>query len=282
MKKKNRAASGSNRTYTYETIIAHWWQERAGDAPHQYAYKNIAEFLRSSLPREPRLIIDYACGAGHLLSRLSLRFTNSRLIGLDGSANLLELAETRFSRLPRQCVERIALVRTSLPNRNLMRGRANLVVFCFPNMMPFSPEQGRAATLLLCQKDREIAGILADIAVPGQNKRGKAEAKDVRHSLEYGRSISLNMRQLLVRGGICVRVEYATTQRHEWSEAEMQRVCFEEGTLDARVDGIKPQIWFRVLASAFFRSRVVEDVYQQTGDERDCKGGYLLTVLRAV
>jgi len=37
-----------------------------------------------------------------------------------------------------------------------------------------------------------------------------------------------------------------------------------------------------VLASAYFRSRVLEDVYLQTGDERDKNGGYLITVLRAI
>jgi len=43
-----------------------------------------------------------------------------------------------------------------------------------------------------------------------------------------------------------------------------------------------PRQWFRVLASAHFRSRVMEDVYQQTGDRRDKDGGYLITVLRAL
>ncbi len=79
-----------------------------------------------------------------------------------------------------------------------------------------------------------------------------------------------------------MRVEYAASQRHEWPPIELQRVSFEEGSLDTEVEGILPRPWFRVLASAYFRSRVIEDVYQQTGDKRDKHGGYLITVLRAL
>ena len=79
-----------------------------------------------------------------------------------------------------------------------------------------------------------------------------------------------------------MRVEYATMQRHELSPLELSNVLFEEGSLDSAVDGKKPRQWFRLEASAYFRSRVLEDVYEQTGDERDRDGGYLITVLRAI
>jgi len=101
-------------------------------------------------------------------------------------------------------------------------------------------------------------------------------------TLAYGRNISRNLRGLLIRGGICVRAEYAIARRHEWPPAELMRVSFEEGSLDMSIDGKKLQPWFRVLASAYYRSRVMEDVFQQTGDVRDKKGGYLITVLRAL
>ena len=102
------------------------------------------------------------------------------------------------------------------------------------------------------------------------------------HVFEWHRSISFNLRQLLIRDGICVRIEYATMQRHELSRDELMRVAFEEGSLDIDVEGRKPRQWFRLLASTYFRSRVLEDVYQQTADERDKNGGYLITVLRAI
>ena len=42
-----------------------------------------------------------------------------------------------------------------------------------------------------------------------------------------------------------------------------------------------PRQWFRVLASSYFRSQVLDDVYEQTEDARDRNGGYLITVLRS-
>ncbi len=237
---------------------------------------------RSSFSAEPRLIIDYACGTGPLLSLLSRRFQRSKLIGLDGSAYLLKEAGRRFSRLPRACRQRIRLVQGLLPDLDLVKERAGLVVFCFPNMMPRSPAHGRAAASLLSPKDRIVAGTLACIAAEEGGKMEEQRPSVLCSRLEFGRAISLNLRRLLVRGGICVRVEYAASRRHEWPKAELEKVCFEEGTLDAKIDGVRPQQWFRVLASAFFRSRVLEDVYQQTGEAEDRGGGYLLTVLRAV
>jgi hypothetical protein len=38
----------------------------------------------------------------------------------------------------------------------------------------------------------------------------------------------------------------------------------------------------QAMASSCFRSRVIEDVYQQTGDISDKKGGYLITTLRGI
>jgi hypothetical protein len=66
------------------------------------------------------------------------------------------------------------------------------------------------------------------------------------------------------------------------SPSALVEISYEEGSLDMELEGEKPRQWFRVSASSYFRSRVLEDVYQQTGDERDRRGGYLITVLRAI
>jgi hypothetical protein len=128
----------------------------------------------------------------------------------------------------------------------------------------------------LSRNDRKIAQYL----VSGEDSSEDAPA--IQSGIEQGRVISLNLRRILKRGGICVRVEYATTRRHEFSPSELTLVSFEEGSLDSRVNGMTPHLWFRVLASSYFRSRVLEDVYEQTADERDKNGGYLITVLKAV
>jgi SAM-dependent methyltransferase len=274
--------SSRSRKPSYDGTIAQWWEKRAHDSAHQRAYRKIADFIHASFPRDPRLVIDFACGAGNLLSLLSRRFARSKMVGLDGSAYLLGLAERKFCRLPPECKQRIVLIHTTLPDFSLLRGQADLVVFCFPNMMPPLGPNIRTDSSLLSRKDLEIAGRLAISDVTASKSRKNRDSQSVRQKLEYGRCISQNLRRLLLPGGICVRVEYATTQRHEWSAIELQKVCFEEGALDTKVDGLMPRKWFHVLASAYFRSHVMEDVYQQTGDRLDRKGGYLLTVLRAL
>lgn len=273
---------------SYDGDVGRWWVERSVDEAHRRAYRKIADFIRASYTRTPHTIVDYACGAGNLLSLLSLRFPRSRLVGLDGSYLMLGLALRRLSTLPPMASSRISLIRTPLPNIGMMRGACDLVTYCFPNMMP-SKIKGRTAhpSTVLSARDRIIAKALTAKAlsqaagVPGR----RFDPRDLRAnqaSLEQGRNVSLNLRRLLKTDGICVRVEYASSRREEMSPAELDLVCFEEGSLEDRVEGIRLRPWFRVVASAYFRSRVLDDVYQQTGDKRDRKGGFLITVLRAV
>ncbi len=254
--------------FSYNDAVGCWWLERSKEAAHKRAYINIADFIKDSFVRPPGMIVDYACGAGNLIALLSSRFPHSRLVGLDGSRLLLSSALQRISRLPRRCSRRISLIETALPNFDLLRGKADLVVFCFPNMVSSGTEEKQEWGSRLDESDRKIAGNLAFPEDP--------------YILEQSRCISLNLRRLLARDGICVRVEYATVQRHELSPPELTQVSFEEGSLDYEADGVLPHQWFRLLASAYFRSKVLEDVYQQTSDERDRNGGYLITVLRAV
>ena len=266
--------------FLYNGELGRWWYARAGDRPHCRAYRNTADFIQASYGRAPKLIVDYACGAGHLLSLLSCRFPHSRLAGLDGSEYLLGLALRRFSRLPADCARRISLIKTPLPNLNLMRGRADLVTFCFPNMVVSDFEESAKQNPGLSQNDREVAKTLAVIA-RNENK-DLPDALTIQHSLERHRLISLNLRRLLVPGGVCVRIEYGTVRREKLAPSELVEVSYEEGSLDMKVEGKKPRQWFRVSASSYFRSRVLDDVYQQTGDIRDRNGGYLITVLRAI
>jgi hypothetical protein len=270
-----------NSDFSYNGISGDWWHHRAADRAHQRAYRNIADFIGASLPGSPRLLADYACGAGDLLSLLCRHFSKTHCIGLDGSNFLLNLAEKRLSTLPNDCVRRISLIETELPMRSSLRERADLVVFCFPNMTPASEEENHPV-LSAHANDIKIAQYLAEAQEPDEESPPFPDPAAIRHTLLYGRSISHNLRRLLVRGGTCIRVEYATSRRHEWTPLSFLQVSFEEGSLDTEVAGITPRPWFRVLASAYFRSKVLEDVYQQTDNERDKNGGYLITVLRGV
>jgi SAM-dependent methyltransferase len=265
---KGKESKKPGKRFLYNGEMARWWQRRSMDYSHRRAYRKIADFIRDSYRRDPRMIVDYACGAGNLLSLLSYRFPHSRLVGLDGSSYLLGLALRRLSRLPRSSSMRISLIEAALPRHNFLHGQADLVIFCFPNMTPSADEENeREGRNGLKPSDGAIAKYLAPKAF---------------RALERSRGIAYNLRRLLIPGGICVRVEYATINRHEFSPAELLTVSFEEGSLDTKVAGWRPRPWFRVQASAYFRSRVLEDVYQHTGDESDRNGGYLITILRAV
>lgn len=258
--------------FAYDGEVGRWWYDRSLDRAHALAYRKIADFIRASYPNPPKLVVDYACGPGNLLSLLSVRFPQSQLVGLDGSSFMLGLARKRFSSIPSRCAERISLIETALPNLDLMRGKADLAVFCFPNMVPAPSEESTDHGSFLNKTEQAIARQLSC----------SAEYSEAQASLEYGRRISYNLRRLLVKGGICIRVEYASMHRHELAPAELTYVAFEEGSLDQRVDGKRARQWFRLRASAYCRSRVLSDVYEQTGDERDRRGGYLITVLEAV
>jgi SAM-dependent methyltransferase len=267
--------------FSYNGRTGEWWLRHSLDAVHRRAYRKIADFIRDSYVREPACIVDYACGPGDLLALLSLQFRRSQLVGLDGSSFLLSRARRRIALLPKSCSKRISLIETPLPNLRLLRGKADLVIYCFPNMVPFSPVSPVAGSVL-CEKDRRVARSLSLAPDSIDDHAGQLDALANQRGLEQGRTISMNLRRLLVREGICVRVEYATVQRHELAPFELSHVAFEEGSLDEGIGGQKPNQWFRFLASAFFRSRVLEDVYEQTGDQRDKNGGYLITVLRAI
>jgi SAM-dependent methyltransferase len=266
--------------FSYNGKVGAWWLQHSRDSAHRRVYRKIADFIRDSYVQEPAFIVDYACGPGDLLALLSLRFKSSKLAGLDGSPLLLSHARHRFSILPPACSARISLIETPLPNPKLLRGTADLVIYCFPNMVPFFPVFP-APDSMLCENDRRVAKSLSLEEDAGMN-RSDDDASANQAGLEQGRSISRNLRRLLVRDGICVRIEYATMQRHELAPFALSQVAFEEGSLDGGIDGHRPQQWFRFLASAFFRSSVLEDVYEQTGDHRDRDGGYLITVLRAI
>jgi SAM-dependent methyltransferase len=267
---------------SFDGILGKWWIAQAADRAHGYAYRKIANYLRASFRRSPRRIIDYACGAGNLISRLALRFPESHLIGLDGSSFLLGLARRRIARLGKRAALQVTLIQTVLPNFTLLQSKADLVVFAFPNMAPSSRDKRLwTGGIRFERKERAVARDLSRMPA-SENDFESEDPATICFTLLRHRMISLNLRLLLKRSGTCVRVEYGTARRHELTKFDLMRVAFVEGSLDAPVNGKQAKPWFRILASSYFRSRVIEDVHQQTSDPDDMRGGYLITVLRAI
>jgi SAM-dependent methyltransferase len=259
----------------YDDVLGRWWYSRSSNSAHQYAYRNIARYLRASLARSPRLIVDYACGAGNLLSYMGDLFPDSRLVGLDGSPFLLGLARRKLLRH-----QNVSLIEAALPNMAVLDMRADLLIFSFPNMVPSRGAYNlRTARRFLA---RSTLAVARGLAYSKDREDRDEDPESILSSLLLGRLVSLNLRRLLKPGGLCVRIEYGIVRRHELPEPELMRIAFEEGSLDLPVGGIQSEQWFRILASSYFRSRTIEDVQQQSGGRRDRRGGYLITVLRAL
>ena len=267
---------------TYDHILGEWWQSRSNDAAHRYAYRKIASHVKSFFPGIPEKIIDYGCGGGELLSRLYRRFPESRLVGIDGSSMLLEETGRRLRHLDKKWPQRVELVETELPDFSLPSGEADLLVFAFPNIVP-DPDKDEFNEKCLEDEEFEVAEYLSEAREPDpEDETVTDDSETLYDSLMTDRVLSHNLRGLLKRGGICVRVEYANSERDELSKLVEQRLAFEEGSLSRPVDEYRLKPLFALLDSVYLRSKVIEDVYHQTGDKDDKVGGYHLTSLYAL
>ena len=83
-----------------------------------------------------------------------------------------------------------------------------------------------------------------------------------------------HIRSLVKAGGLLVRVDYANCDRAECDEGILRQMELYEGSKGKRK-------CFDLIADSFHRSRVMADVYAQTGDDDDGTGGYMISVFRA-
>lgn len=261
---------------TYNEKVGLWWYRQATNGIHAYAYRNIADYIRESVRDEPELIIDYACGAGNLLTRLLLRFPHSRILGVDGSSFMLRLARQRLNSHPTRGGERVTLLESALPNPSLPEGIADLAVFVFPNIVPSEAVDDTSRNeARLSEDELRVARGLADEPDPDHRR-------EVYSTLLRDRLVAHNLRRLLKPGGLCVRVEYANCRRDELPNHEILRTAFEESSSDVVWSGRTAPASFMLRASSYFRSNVMEDVYHQSEDETDREGGYFISLMQAV
>jgi SAM-dependent methyltransferase len=268
----------------YERVVGRWWHARSTDAPHAHAYRQIARYARTAYRRSGGTIVDYTCGSGNLMTRLVHQFPGSRFIGIDGSSLMLQLARERLDRLGRRVTRRVDFIRTELPDPTLPRGVADLVVYAFPNMLQrpgYKPR--RAEGNGWHRKDSQVARFLASAREPDPEDETTDETpEEMYESLMADKAVARNIRRLLKRGGLCVRVEYSDALREELTDLDQARTAFEEGSLARSFGGPKPEQMFRVVRSTYSRSRVIEDVYHQTRKLDDRQGGYMISVLQAI
>jgi hypothetical protein len=77
-------------------------------------------------------------------------------------------------------------------------------------------------------------------------------------------------------------VEYANARREEFQNVVQKQFSFQEGSLDKSLSNRKVLQLFELVRSEYHRSKLMEDTYEQTGDESDKKGGYWISLLKAL
>ena len=268
----------------YNTTLTRWWNIRACNKSHCNAYRNIANYVTTHVDLIPSLVIDYGCGTGRLLGEIAVRFVETKFIGIDGSAGMLKTAKTYLKNKAPDLLNRIKLLKAPLPIRLLLGKRADLVTFTFPHILSNLYDLDLNSFLeFLTYSEIENAMILAeDKGMEEVSNEYNDEDPDLLHSLLVNRVIAKNLRSLVKRGGYCLRVELANARREEFPEIFQKRFSFQEGSLDQSLSDQSVQQPFELVRSEYHRSKVMEDAYEQTGDESDRKGGYWISLLRAL
>lgn len=269
---------------SYDHQVGKWWLERCCDEAHRKAYRNIARHIKKNLKKTPQRIIDYACGSGDLLVELYRAFPEAEFIAIDGSEEMIEAANARLTALDPEAPERVEFWHSGLPNFELPRFNADLLVFCFPNIccdeddQPYYDANGAQS-----KRDRRNARFLANAREKDPDEETcHDDPETLEESLIDAKVVSRNLRQLVHNKGHVARIEYANAPVKELTKLVRQRLWFEQGCLDKGLDGKPPLQLFKRKTCDYFPSEVILDVYHQTGDEGDKEGGYLISLLRAV
>jgi SAM-dependent methyltransferase len=268
----------------YNTTLTRWWNIRACNKSHCIAYRNIANYVTTHVDLIPSLVIDYGCGTGRLLGEIAVRFVDTKFIGIDGSSAMLKTAKTYLKNKAPDLLNRIKLLKAPLPIRLLLGKRADLVTFTFPHILSNLYDLDLNSFLeLLTYSEIENAMILAeDKGMEEVSNEYNDEDPELLQSLLVNRVIAKNLRSLVKRGGYCLRVELANARREEFPEIFQKRFLFQEGSLDKSLSDQSLQQPFELVRSEYHRSKVMEDAYEQTGDESDRKGGYWISLLKAL
>lgn len=259
----------------YNTNVGQWWMHKTRSAAHAAAYLNIANHVVQCAQRESGLIIDYGCGTGLLMKRLVDVLQTWNFLGIDGSKVMLRGAETwaRTKRKGRPASVEFHLAK--LPDFSVSTPKATIIVFTFPNIVSVASERREFEEIF--RKDRDLARCLA------MEQEGEGEGFEALYdSLFMSRVVARNLRFLLRKGGLCVRVDYSQGARHELGRFDQLSTLFEEGSLNARQSRLKPQKFFELIYSHYYPSAVIRDVYDQTKDKDFLEGGYLVSLLQAV
>ena len=260
----------------YNTNVGQWWVDKTGSAAHAAAYLNIANHVAQCAQGEDGLVIDYGCGTGLLMKRLIELLPAWTVLGIDGSEVMLRGAETWACATRKGRAASVEFRLATLPDFSVSTPKADIVVFTFPNIVSVASERRQFEEIF--PHDRDLARLLAM-----KQEKDEGDAFDALYdSLFMSRVVSRNLRALLRKGGLCVRVDYSQGARHELGRFDQLSTLFEEGSQSERQSRLKPQKFFTLLSSQYYQSEVILDVYEHTKDKDFLEGGYIVSLLQAI
>lgn len=276
---------------SYDGEVGDWWVKQSRNSPHRRAYRKIAEVLRNSI-RTPKFIVDYASANSEILKMLVRGFPEARFVLVDGSRRMLLSAKKDLEKLgehaefvpamhcARETGPRIRLVQTPLPNLSLPRRFADVVLFLFPNMNATAEEYAYMKKHAYTRADVMLARLLSRLSAQDPDEEcGNVE--ELCKELLHARAVSRNIHRLLRRNGLFLKADYAEGPRDTLSEIAERRLRFGESSLDFRVGRRLNNDRFRYAGNRFSRSAVILDVYQQTRNPEDKRGGYIISTFRS-
>ena len=281
---------------SYDTFLGNWWKKKSSDPAHRRAYRIIAEDAKFHLTRHkirPRLLVDYACGDGGLLEQLASKFPDSAIVGLDGSEIMLNQAMQRLRRSKFDAAlmsatdaftrrgPHVQLVRAALPDFQLPQGKADAAFFLFPNMNYSPQECVRLHKQIFGDPSERNAARFLSRLPDLDNPKKQPDPAEIYEDMMYERAIAANIHRMLRKGGYWFKADYSNCERKDWSDLTLWRMLFSESAFDVRVEENNSPDRFQLVQDTFYRSQVIRDVYDQTRNPTDRKGGYVLSTFRA-
>ncbi|HSE41675.1 MAG TPA: class I SAM-dependent methyltransferase [Acidobacteriota bacterium] len=279
----------------YNTKVGDWWRQKSEDRAHRNAYRTIAQTVRRYFRREkrkPKFIVDYASGNAMVLRELVKLFPQTRFIALDGSHKMLSIAKGILTESgieadwvePEQAFSaegpQIRLVCTPLPENKTPSSKADAVLFLFPNLN--SSKKGFELIREKWKRDKAAeTGARLFSKLQDENAKKQPDPDSIYEELVLAAAVAENIRRLLKRNLYWFKADYSNAARLELQNADQWQLLFSERAMDFQIGDQKQKSIFQLVENRYYQSAVILDVFEQTRDPSDKRGGYMITVFRS-
>ena len=284
LRKKHKQPKLSESSYDDHDYGTAWWSARAKDRAHQRAYRLIAETIAErarGLKKKPQRLIDFACGAGFLIKHLSKEMPDLDIVGIDESQQAIDGAHDYHQQsLSAKQRQRVSLQQMPLPNFTHKLKKAEILVFSFPDFRVDGEKKWVKKWKAIYPDDWDECKRLV--------RKLKKIYPDAEHSTTYElfikRIANRNILSMCKKGALVFRIEYSACKRSECDECYLEEMAFYECVKPSH-KRLKGERRKRITAakmteSVFFKSKVVQDVFAQTGNQEDKEGGFFISVFR--